>query len=383
MRGEAKMAYEPKTKPTEVSVEEFIEEIQQPQKKEDAYALLSLFAEVTGEEAKMWGPSIIGFGKYHYRYATGHEGDAPLAAFSPRKTALTLYFMLPDERRKELLEKLGKHKTGKGCVYVNKLSDIDSAVLKDMIRENIAHVTQLYGEEATVKSLPASDSLTKRLGLGKFQKRAVLGKARALADDFADLEAYDTDLDSGKYDLIFSYILTLEELNERVWDTINHERLNPEGYLYIAYPKIGNKSYDTSVHRDAIFPKLGVDDGNGYVGDSTLKFARMVKLDDTFTLVGMKNDVKGKGKPTKASSGNVADYEKFIPDVKQYLEEGHPAAAKLYAELTPGYQRDWARYIYSAKQATTQEKRKTEMLDILGKGHKTKNLYQQWLKEHG
>ena len=127
--------------------------------------------------------------------------------------------------------------------------------------------------------------------------------------------------------------------------------LNPEGYLYIAYPKIGNKTYDTSVHRDAIFPSLGVDDGNGYVGDSTLKFARMVKLDDTFTLVGMKNDVKGKGKPTKASSGNVADYEQFIPDLKQYLEAEHPDAAKLYAELTPGYQRDWARYIYSAKQA--------------------------------
>ncbi|MFZ2760235.1 MAG: DUF1801 domain-containing protein, partial [Trichococcus flocculiformis] len=80
------MAYEPKTKPTEVSVEKFIEEIQQPQKKEDAYALLALCGEVTGEEAKMWGPSIIGFGKYHYRYASGHEGDAPLAAFSPRKT---------------------------------------------------------------------------------------------------------------------------------------------------------------------------------------------------------------------------------------------------------------------------------------------------------
>ena len=202
-----------------------------------------------------------------------------------------------------------------------------------------------------------------------------------MADDFADLEAYDTDLDSGKYDLIFSYVLTLEELNERVWDTINHDRLNPEGYLYIAYPKIGNKTYDTSVHRDAIFPSLGVDDGSGYVGDSTLKFARMVKLDDTFTLVGMKNDVKGKGKPTKASSGNVADYEKFIPDLKGYLEAGHRDAAKLYAELTPGYQRDWARYIYSAKQAATQEKRRTEMLDILGKGHKTKNLYQQWLKE--
>ena len=375
------MAYEPKTKPTEVSVEKFIEEIQQPQKKEDAYALLALFAEVTGEKAKMWGPSIIGFGKYHYRYASGHEGDAPLAAFSPRKTALTFYFMLPDGKREELLAKLGKHKTGKGCVYVNKLSDIDTAVLKEMIREDIAHAKQLYGGEAADKTLPAAASVAKRLGFEKFQKRAVLGKERAVADDFAELDSYDTDVDAGKYDLIFSYVLTLEELKARVRDTITHDRLNPEGYLYIAYPKIGNKTYDTSVHRDAIFPSLGVDDGNGYVGDSTLKFARMVKLDDTFTLVGLKNAVKGKGKATKASSGNVADYEKFIPDVKEYLDAEHPKTAKFYAELTPGYQRDWARYIYSAKQPATQEKRKTEMLDILGKGHKTKNLYQQWLRE--
>ena len=375
------MAYEPKTKPTEVSVDKFIEVIQQPQKKEDSYALVALFAEVTREEAKMWGPSIIGFGKYHYRYASGHEGDAPLAAFSPRKTALTVYFMLPDEKREELLAKLGKHKTGKGCVYVNKLSDIDTAVLKEMIREDIAHAKQLYGGEAADKTLPAAASVAKRLGFEKFQKRAVLGKERAVADDFAELDSYDTDVDAGKYDLIFSYVLTLEELKARVRDTITHDRLNPEGYLYIAYPKIGNKTYDTSVHRDAIFPSLGVDDGNGYVGDSTLKFARMVKLDDTFTLVGLKNAVKGKGKATKASSGNVADYEKFIPDVKEYLDAEHPKTAKFYAELTPGYQRDWARYIYSAKQPATQEKRKTEMLDILGKGHKTKNLYQQWLRE--
>ena len=220
-RGSGEMAYEPKTKPTEVSVQEFIEEIQQPQKKEDAYALLSLFAEVTGEEPKMWGPSIIGFGKYHYRYASGHEGDAPLAAFSPRKTALTFYFMLPDGKREELLAKLGKHKIGKGCVYVNKLSDIDTAVLKEMIREDIAHAHKLYGEQAADKPLPSSTSLTKRLGFEKFQKCAVLGKERAMSDDFADLDSYDTDLDSGKYDLIFSYVLTLEELNERVWDTIN------------------------------------------------------------------------------------------------------------------------------------------------------------------
>ena len=268
-------------------------------------------------------------------------------------------------------------------MYVNKLSDIDTAVLKEMIREDIAHAKQLYGGEAADKTLPAAASVAKRLGFEKFQKRAVLGKERAVADDFAELDSYDTDVDAGKYDLIFSYVLTLEELKARVRDTITHDRLNPEGYLYIAYPKIGNKTYDTSVHRDAIFPSLGVDDGNGTVGDSTLKFARMVKLDDTFTLVGLKNAVKGKGKATKASSGNVADYEKFIPDVKEYLDAEHPKTAKFYAELTPGYQRDWARYIYSAKQPATQEKRKTEMLDILGKGHKTKNLYQQWLREQG
>lgn len=119
-----------------------------------------------------------------------------------------------------------------------------------------------------------------------------------MSDDFADLDSYDTDLDSGKYDLIFSYVLTLEELNERVWDTINHDRLNPEGYLTSPIRKSGTKPM---THRCIAMPSSrvwGVDDGNGYVGDSTLKFARMVKLDDTFTLVGMKNDVKGKGKPT-------------------------------------------------------------------------------------
>ena len=170
------MAYEPKTKPTEVSVQEFIEEIQQPQKKEDAYALLSLFAEVTGEEAKMWGPSIIGFGKYHYRYASGHEGDAPLAAFSPRKTALTFYFMLPDGRREELLAKLGKHKIGKGCVYVNKLSDIDTAVLEEMIREDIAHAHQLYGEQVAGQTAPVFDFPHEAAGIRKIPKACRSGE---------------------------------------------------------------------------------------------------------------------------------------------------------------------------------------------------------------
>jgi len=374
------MAYEQKMKQTDVAVQAFIEQIEQPQKKGDAYTLLSIFSEVTGEEAKMWGPSIIGYGKYHYRYESGHEGEAPVAGFSPRKAALTLYFMMADEKRSELLAKLGKHKTGKGCVYVNKLADIDLGVLKDLIRETMNHVRHLYGAE-TGEGQPNSMSITKRLGLDKYPRRVILGKERGGPSDFLDLEGYDTVFSGGTYDLIFAYVLTLDELKETVLNTVKQGRLNPEGHLYIAYPKIGNKKYGTSVHRDAIFPSLGVDDGNGYVGGSTITFARMVKLDDTFTIVGLKNDAKGKQRKAAAKSAKVADYESFIPALVNYLNTDSVALA-LFKDLTPGYQRDWARYVFAAKQAATQEKRKTEMSEILKKGFKTKNLYLQSLKKN-
>lgn len=374
------MVYEQKTKQTDVAVQAFIEQIEQPQKKEDAYTLLSIFSEVTGMEAKMWGPSIIGYGKYHYRYESGHEGEAPMAGFSPRKAALTLYFMMADEKRSELLAKLGKHKTGKGCVYVNKLADIDLGVLKELIRETMDHVMHFYGT-GTGEEQPKTVTLTKRLRLDKFPRRVILGKERGNPSDFLDLKGYDTVLSGGAYDLIFAYVLTLDELKETVLDTVKQGRLNPEGYLYIAYPKIGNKRYETSVHRDAIFPSLGVDDGNGYVGDSAITFARMVKLDDTFTIVGLKNDPKGKQRQAAAQSAKVADYESFIPDLVNDLNTDS-VALELFRGLTPGYQRDWARYVFGAKRAATQEKRKAEMSDILKKGFKTKNLYLQSLKKN-
>lgn len=374
------MAYEQKTKPTDASVQAFIEQIEQPRKKEDAYALLDIFAEATGEKAKMWGPSIIGFGKYHYRYESGHEGEAALAGFSPRKAAISLYLMLPEDRQAAFLGKLGKHKKGKGCIYVNKLADIDVEVLKEMVQESVRHLRHTYETEAG-KQERTQASIAKRLGLDKFPKKAVLNKERGNPTDFSDLATYDTELSERKYDLIFAYVLTIDELKEAVLDAVKQERLNPGGYLYIAYPKIGNKRYGTSVHRDEIFPSLGVDDGNGYVGDSTIKFARMVKLDETFTVVGLKNDAKGKGKAAAVSSGKVADYEVFIPEIKSYLRS-HPEIASLFDSLTPGYQRDWARYVYSAKQAATQEKRKAEMMEILAKGYKTKNLYLQMQKEN-
>ena len=126
------MATEQKTKPTSGSVADFIAAVEDPTRRADAEAACALLAEATGEPAVMWGPSIVGFGAYHYRYASGHEGDAPLVGFSPRKANLVFYLSGCDEGRGDLLARLGKHKAGKGCVYVNRLSDVDTAVLKQM-----------------------------------------------------------------------------------------------------------------------------------------------------------------------------------------------------------------------------------------------------------
>ncbi|AVK85378.1 hypothetical protein C3943_18530 [Lysinibacillus sp. B2A1] len=138
--------YELKTQETDQSVIEFIENVDNPKKREDAYRLLDIFTEVTGYEAKMWGPSIIGFGKYHYKYKTGHEGDAPLTGFSPRKAKISLYFAPDDPERENLLLNFGKHTTGKSCVYINKLSDIDVEILKSLIKHTVIYTQSIYPE---------------------------------------------------------------------------------------------------------------------------------------------------------------------------------------------------------------------------------------------
>ncbi|MEH7381017.1 DUF1801 domain-containing protein [Bacillus sp. JJ1533] len=139
--------YELKTKENDASVIEFIEKVDNPKKKEDAYKLLDIFTAASGYPAKMWGPSIIGFGSYHYKYASGHEGDAPLVGFSPRKAKISLYFATGDTKREELLENFGKHTTGKACVYINKISDIDVEVLKELIHQSIKFLRETYPAE--------------------------------------------------------------------------------------------------------------------------------------------------------------------------------------------------------------------------------------------
>lgn len=135
---------EPKTKPTDQSVEDFLNAISNEQKRADAFAILKLMKQVTRAEPQMWGSSIVGFGRYHYKYASGHEGDAPLAGFSPRKQNLTLYLMLGIDDYSDLLKKLGKHKTGKGCLYINKLTDVDLPTLKELVKRSVKRLKATY-----------------------------------------------------------------------------------------------------------------------------------------------------------------------------------------------------------------------------------------------
>lgn len=129
-----------KTKETDSSVEAFVKSIENEQQRQETKELIQIFREATGFEAKMWGTGIIGFGRYHYKYPSGHEGDSALASFAPRKGKFSLYLWLDEERKAVLLKDLGKHTKGKGCVYVKQLSDIHLDTLRSLIKESVAHL---------------------------------------------------------------------------------------------------------------------------------------------------------------------------------------------------------------------------------------------------
>ncbi|MFT3794069.1 DUF1801 domain-containing protein [Flavobacterium sp.] len=131
-----------KTNETDANVTEFVNKVENEVKRNDSFKLIEILQSLTGFAPKMWGPTIIGFGSYHYKYASGHEGDAPLAAFSPRKDNLVLYFANEFKDRELLLSQLGKHRSSKACVYVKKLSDIDLKIFKTMTVNSMATVKQ-------------------------------------------------------------------------------------------------------------------------------------------------------------------------------------------------------------------------------------------------
>ena len=128
---------ENKTKPTDASVESYIASRASEQQQADCKELMALLKRVTRQHPKMWGPSIVGFGAYHYKYASGREGDWPVAAFSPRKKDLTLYLTPGFNKQTELMQKLGKHSTGKSCLYIKRLADIHVPTLKKLIKKSV------------------------------------------------------------------------------------------------------------------------------------------------------------------------------------------------------------------------------------------------------
>ncbi|QDG65132.1 DUF1801 domain-containing protein [Pseudarthrobacter sp. NIBRBAC000502772] len=132
---------ENKTQATGASVDEFLAAVEDPVRRRDGLRLLALMREITGKEPEMWGPTIVGFGRYHYKYESGREGDAAAVGFSPRKASLSLYGLMYGPDAAELLPRLGKHKTGAGCLYVNRLDDVDQAVLAELIKAGYRHVT--------------------------------------------------------------------------------------------------------------------------------------------------------------------------------------------------------------------------------------------------
>ena len=135
---------ENKTKETAASVDAFIAAVADPKQRADAERIRALMEELSGEPAKMWGPSIIGFGSYHYRYDSGREGDMCRIGFSPRKGQTVLYLIDGFEGQPELMARLGKHKTGKSCLYLKRLSDVDGDVLEELCRRSLAYMAEKY-----------------------------------------------------------------------------------------------------------------------------------------------------------------------------------------------------------------------------------------------
>jgi len=134
---------ENKTRPTDQDVIDFLNSVDHKTRREDGLTLLEMMEEVTGENAVMWGSSIVGFGSYHYKYESGREGDMPLIGFSPRKQSMTVYIIPGFDDYEGMLGELGKHKIGKACLYINKLADVEEVVLRKLIRRSYEHMKEM------------------------------------------------------------------------------------------------------------------------------------------------------------------------------------------------------------------------------------------------
>ncbi|WP_417898311.1 YdeI/OmpD-associated family protein [Bacillus haimaensis] len=217
-------------------------------------------------------------------------------------------------------------------------------------------------------------TIIEKLNLTKYSSRLVMGAPKDL-EDFKVLE-HDVSIQKEKYDLLFLFIYSLEEFADYIKLLVERDLVMDKGYVFFAYPKKNNPKYQEYIERDRFIEAANMDE-EGYISGSILKFSRMVSLNDVFTVVGLKAASK-KTKKTESTKKSqcVDDYIVHIDDIRAHLKNNEEIL-KAYNELTYGYQKDWARYVYSAKRVETQEKRLLEMETIIGEGYKSIDLYRR------
>ena len=214
--------------------------------------------------------------------------------------------------------------------------------------------------------------IIRKFGIEKYDRKTIINKPSDISD--FDGLLFDIDFDADSYDLIFAFIFLLDEFAAVLQRVIENNLLNHNGMLYFAYPKKGNKQYREYIGRDDFFGRVDMD-SDGYVNDSLLKFNKMAALNDVFTVIGLKHEPKKKNK-TSQPSQCVGDYIERIPEIREHFAENGDILT-FFDALTPGYQRDWARYVFGVKNQATTEKRFNEMENILNGGFQSLDLYRR------
>lgn len=246
-----------KTKATTRSVDAYIASAGTEERRADCRTLVALFGRVTSEPPTMWGTSIVGFGSYHYKYASGHEGDACLVGFSSRKTDLTLYLLPGFAGREALLNRLGPHKTGKGCLYLKRLSGIDLGVLEELIRLSFTHMKQRAATPPPAASPSAVVTpLFKKLNLTTQDPIHVLNAPRSFESDLAALRGVTIRrFLRGRTAFAVAFVVTNAELEAA--STLLANAAESDAVVWLAYPKGTSKKYRCEFNRDTGWSTLG------------------------------------------------------------------------------------------------------------------------------
>ncbi|MFB5086321.1 YdeI/OmpD-associated family protein [Psychrobacillus sp. PGGUH221] len=217
-------------------------------------------------------------------------------------------------------------------------------------------------------------SIVEKLNVRKYLNKLILHLPTGMKD-FDEID-FDTSIKESKYDFVFVFVYNLEDYTNYLNVMVEKKLIENNGYLFFAYPKKNNPTYREYIDRDDMINSISPDE-DGYVTGSDLKFSRMVSMNETFTVVGLKSVPKKKKKSTTTPNSQcVDDYIQNVKYIIKYLERNEKLL-DFYNQLKPGYQKDWARYVYSAKRKETQEKRLLEMEKILGEGYKSKDLYRR------